>query len=290
MTGYARATGEYGGVGFACEIRSVNARGLDIRMRLAAGLDALESELRRRIAANVTRGALTVTLALDQGGSDAELVINQNALNSVLGILDDLARRLNAPRPSLDGILALPGVLDRRETPRDPEAESALHAAILTCADACLSELVAARQREGSELATVLSRHIDEIASLADRAERHPARDRASIAARLSAQIAELAAGAPALSEERLAQEALLLATKADIREELDRLAAHVTAARELIAKGGAVGRKLDFLSQEFNREANTLCAKSNSVELTAIGLDLKAVIDQLREQVQNIE
>jgi uncharacterized protein (TIGR00255 family) len=290
MTGYARAAGEFGGVGFACEIRSVNARGLDIRMRLAPGLDALESELRRRIAANVTRGALTVTLSLDADGSGAELVVNERALETALAAIARLSGRITAAPPSLDGILAIPGVLDRRETPRDAEAESALHAAILACADACLAELVAARQREGAELAAVLSRHIDEIATLADRAERHPARDRASIAARLSAQIAELGAVAPALSEERLAQEALLLATKADIREELDRLAAHVTAARELIAKGGAVGRKLDFLSQEFNREANTLCAKSNSVELTAIGLDLKAVIDQLREQVQNIE
>ena len=290
MTGYARATGEYGGTSFACEIRSVNSRGLDIRMRLAPGLDALESELRRRIAAAITRGALTVTLSLDADGNGAELVVNERALETALTAIARLSGRIAARPPSLDGILALPGVLDRRETPRDAEAESALHAAILACVDACLAELVAARRREGAELAAVLSRHIDEIATLADRVERHPARDRASIVARLSAQIAELAAAAPALSEERLAQEALLLATKADIREELDRLAAHVTAARELVAKGGAVGRKLDFLSQEFNREANTLCAKSNSVELTAIGLDLKAVIDQLREQVQNIE
>jgi uncharacterized protein (TIGR00255 family) len=290
MTGYARAAGQHGGTGFACEIRSVNARGLDIRMRLAPGLDAIETELRRRIAATLSRGALTVTLTLDQDSSGAELVVNERALETVLMALARLDGRIEAEPPSLDGILALPGVLDRRETPRDADDEAALHAAILACIDACLAELVAVRRREGAELAAVLSRHIDEIAALADRAERHPSRDRDSIGARLAAQNAELSAAAPTLSEERLAQEALLLATKADIREELDRLAAHVTAARELIAKGGAVGRKLDFLSQEFNREANTLCAKSNAVELTAIGLDLKAVIDQLREQVQNIE
>jgi uncharacterized protein (TIGR00255 family) len=170
------------------------------------------------------------------------------------------------------------------------DAGEALEAAVLAAADAAIADLVRARKDEGARLALVLSERIDEIAALTKAAELHPGRSRDAILERLRQQLTELSASGVPLPEDRLAQEAMLLATKADIREELDRLAAHIASARELIAAGGPVGRKLDFLSQEFNREANTLCSKSNAVELTGIGLDLKAVIDQLREQVQNIE
>ncbi|HEY4201473.1 MAG TPA: YicC/YloC family endoribonuclease [Devosiaceae bacterium] len=290
MTGYARAAGATPGASFSCEIKSVNGRGLDIRMRLAPGLDALESEIRRRISQSIGRGSLTVTVGLDRHGAGGDLVVNERALTTVLSILDDLSHRLNAPRPSPDGILALKGVLEQRDTAPDPEAEEALQAVILACVDTCLADLVDVRRREGGQLLDVLRKHVDEIEALTARAEKHPSRDRDVIQARLRAQVAELIAAGIAVSEDRLAQEALLLATKADIREELDRLTAHIANARALLDNGGAVGRKLDFLSQEFNREANTLCSKSNAVELTAIGLDLKASIDQLREQVQNIE
>ena len=180
-------------------------------------------------------------------------------------------------------------MLEQRDQPLSREAEESLSAAILDGVSQALVDLVLARRQEGSQTSTVLLERLLEIESCVTLAEAHPARSREIILAKLRQQVADIAADI-AMSEDRLAQEALLLATKADIREELDRLVAHLASARQLIRGGGAVGRRLDFLAQEFNREANTLCSKSNAVELTAIGLDLKAAIDQLREQVQNIE
>lgn len=290
MTGYARGAGHAAGANFVCELKSVNGRGLDIRMRLAPGLDALEAELRRRIGAAITRGSVTLNLSLDRAGSGGEVVINSKALATVLEALKALAPQVNALEPSLDGILGLRGVLEQRDTPLGPEEEEALHAAILACVDHCVEGLVQSRHEEGQRLGAVLLERLNEIEALTAQAEQHPSRSREVIVDRLRQQVADLMKSASGFSEERLAQEAMLLATKADIREELDRLSSHIASARTLIRGGGAVGRKLDFLSQEFNREANTLCSKSNAVELTGIGLDLKAVIDQLREQVQNIE
>lgn len=290
MTGYARAAGAVPGIDFAIEIKSVNGRGLDLRMRLASGFDALESEIRRLIGKSITRGSLTVSLSVDREGEGGRVVVNHQALEAVLEGFKWLEGRVDADKPRLDGILALRGVLEQHESPLSAEAEEALHAAIIAAVERAVSGLVAARREEGARIAAILNERIDEIAALTKAAEIHPGRSRDAILARLRQQVAELSEASPSLSDERLAQEAVLLATKADIREELDRLGAHIAAARQLIAGGGAVGRKLDFLSQEFNREANTLCSKSNDVALTAIGLDLKAVIDQLREQVQNIE
>jgi uncharacterized protein (TIGR00255 family) len=290
MTGYARASGVARGVGYSCEVKSVNARGLDIRMRLAPGLDILEAELRRRIGKAISRGSVTMTVTLEREGTGGEVVINQQALGAVLDALDKLAGRIEADRPTLDGILALKGVLEQRESPLGPDAEEALHTAILETVDFCIDDLVQSRRLEGDRLTGVLVERVSEIETLTAQAEAHPSRHRETILQRLRQQVSDLVASGSALSEDRLAQEALLLATKADIREELDRLTAHVGTARQLIANGGPVGRKLDFLAQEFNREANTLCSKSNAVELTTIGLDLKTAIDQLREQVQNIE
>ncbi len=290
MTGYARAGGAALGCRFQIEIKSVNSRGLDVRMRLAPGLDALEPELRRRIGDTLARGAVSLSISLQRDGAGREVVINQQALGAVLDALDALAGRVEADRPRLDGVLALQGVLETRETSMTAEAEENLHTMILEQVDICLDDLVASRRTEGDRLTNVLISRIEEIEALTKQAEEHPSRSREAILARLREQVADLDVAGSGLSEERLHQEAMLLATKADIREELDRLTAHIKSARQLIANGGPVGRKLDFLSQEFNREANTLCSKSNAVDLTAIGLDLKAVIDQLREQVQNIE
>jgi len=290
MTGYARAVGTLPGAGFSVEIKSVNGRGLDLRMRLASGFDALESEIRRLIGKSITRGSLTVSLNVDREGEAGRVVVNHQALEAVLEGFKWLEGRVDADKPRLDGILALRGVLEQHETALSADEEEALNAAILGAVADAVTGLVAARREEGGRIAAILSERIDEIAALTRAAEIHPGRSRDAILARLRQQVAELSEASPTLSDERLAQEAVLLATKADIREELDRLGAHIAAARQLIAGGGPVGRKLDFLSQEFNREANTLCSKSNDVALTAIGLDLKAVIDQLREQVQNIE
>jgi uncharacterized protein (TIGR00255 family) len=290
MTGYARAAGALPGVGFTVEIKSVNGRGLDLRLRLAAGFDVLEAEIRRVIGKSITRGSLTVSLTVDREGEGGRVVVNHQALEAVLEGFRWLESRVDADKPRLDGILALRGVLEQHETALSADDEEALSAAILTAVAEAVAGLAAARREEGARIAAILSERIDEIAALTKAAEIHPGRSRDAILARLRQQVADLSEASPTLSDERLAQEAVLLATKADIREELDRLGAHIAAARQLLASGGPVGRKLDFLSQEFNREANTLCSKSNDVALTAIGLDLKAVIDQLREQVQNIE
>jgi uncharacterized protein (TIGR00255 family) len=290
MTGYARAAGSVAGVAFAIEVKSVNARGLDMRLRMAPGYDGLELEIRRRIGKALTRGAVTFTLTVEREGEGGPLVLNEQALGAVLATLERLRQSVDAAPPTLDGILALKGVLEQRETPLGADAEEALETAILAAVDSAIAGLLTTRAEEGTRLKAVLIERVDEIAALTKAAELHPGRSRDAILERLRLQIAELDAAGAGLSDERLAQEALLLATKADIREELDRLGAHIASARQLIAAGGPVGRKLDFLSQEFNREANTLCSKSNAVELTGIGLDLKAVIDQLREQVQNIE
>ena len=290
MTGYARGGGSVEGAQFTCELKSVNGRGLDIRLRLSPGVDALEAELRRRIGAKLARGSVTLSLDVTHDGAGTEIVVNEQALNTVLGVLDQLSRRIEAQAPRLDGILALKGVLVERPPAASAEYEEHLHAAILAAIDECLDGLVRSRRAEGERLSAVLAIRLDEIATLTAAAEAHPSRSRDAALERLRGQLADLHEAGAGLSEERLLQEAMLLATRADIREELDRLVAHIAAARQLLKQGGPIGRKLDFLSQEFNREANTLCSKSSAVELTSIGLDLKAAIDQLREQVQNIE
>jgi uncharacterized protein (TIGR00255 family) len=289
MTGYARAQGSVAGASFVVEIKSVNGRGLDLRLRLAPGFDGLEGEIRQLVAKTVSRGSLTLNLSVDRVGAEGDLRLNQQALDTVLAVIEQIKNKVPASPASLDGILNIKGVFEQHDTPMSAEDEDALSKAILTGVSEALAQLVKARQQEGARIAAILQTRIDEIDVLVAKAETHPSRNREAILAKLRAQVAELSADI-SLSEDRLAQEALLLATKADIREELDRLTAHVAAARQLITGGGAVGRRLDFLAQEFNREANTLCSKSNAVELTSIGLDLKASIDQLREQVQNIE
>jgi uncharacterized protein (TIGR00255 family) len=290
MTGYARAQGGVPDITFSVEIKTVNSRGLDIRMRMTPGYDALEAEIRRRIGKAISRGSVTVNLNVEREGEGGRVVVNRQALDAVLDAIKEIGALTNSPRPTPDGILGLKGVLEQHDAPLDADAEERLGAAIYAAVDAALEDLRKARQAEGVHLKEILTGQVDEIARLRDAAAAHPGRSRDAILSRLKEQIDDLMASSTGFSEDRLVQEALLLATKADIREELDRLTAHVASARSLLAEGGPVGRKLDFLSQEFNREANTLCSKSNAVELTAIGLDLKAVIDQFREQVQNLE
>jgi uncharacterized protein (TIGR00255 family) len=290
MTGYARATGAGEDARFVVDLRSVNARSLDLRTRLPPGLDYLEGEIRKRADRYLARGAVTFVLTLERTTAAGDVIVNHRALETVLAAIADIRQRVETAPPTPDGILGLKGIIEQREPSLGPDGEETLRAGILEAADRAFALLAANRREEGGRLRVALDAHLDEIEQLISKAESNPARSRTSIEARLQAQVQELAGREVALDPSRLAQEALILATKADIREELDRLTAHVAAARSLLAGGGPVGRKLDFLAQEFNREANTLCAKSNAVELTAIGLDLKAAIDQLREQVQNIE
>lgn len=290
MTGFGRASAQAEGATVLVEIKSVNGRGLDIRSRLAPGFDALEADIRRLISERAARGSFSVFVSVQRDAALAELVVNTRALDAIIAAMNDLGDRIDARRPSLDGIFALNGVLEKKEAALSPDAEERLNAAILSCVEVAMSALVETRHIEGERIGAILGVRLGEIEALTQAAEQHPGRSREAILAKLSEQVATLAQSSSGLSEERLHAEAMLLATKADIREELDRLAAHVKAARELLSAGGPIGRKLDFLSQEFNREANTLCSKSNDVGLTAIGLDLKAAIDQLREQVQNLE
>ncbi len=290
MTGYARSSGSVEGAAFQTEIKTVNSRGLDIRLRLGPGLDALEPKVRRLLGERLTRGSISCTITMQRENGGAQLMINQQALGAVLDAFDALAGKIEADRPRLDGILGIKGVLEIRETPMTAEAEENLHFAILGQVATTIDDLVEARRQEGARLSETIMLRIEEIESLTRAAEQHPSRQREVFAQRIARQIEELSESGTNLSEERLHQEALILATKADIREELDRLYAHIKSARQLVSGGGPIGRKLDFLAQEFNREANTLCSKSHSVDLTAIGLDLKSAIDQLREQVQNIE
>jgi uncharacterized protein (TIGR00255 family) len=290
MTGYARADGSAEGMNFEIELKSVNGRGFDLRLRLAPGLDSFEPDIRKRLGEKLTRGSISLSACLQREAGSSEIVINQAALGAVLDALNALGDKVEAAPARLDGILGLRGVLETRDATLSPDEKAAFRDAFIQSLDNVIDGLVRAREEEGARIAAVLGERLDEIEILMRQAESHPARSREAVLARLAQQVADLAEAGTGLSEERLHQEAMLLATKVDIREELDRLAAHIAAGRQLLAEGGPVGRRLDFLSQEFNREANTLCSKSNAVELTTIGLDLKAAIDQLREQVQNIE
>ena len=287
MTGYARADALFGPARVRIELKSVNGRGLDIRTRLAPGLDAFDLPLRQLLGQALSRGSINAAVSLDRKNTSGAVSINSAALDTVLAAFENLASRIDAKRPSLDGILALPGILVVEEN-RDLD-EEALQPVLMAAVREAIAALLVSRQEEGARIAEILSRQLDTIAELVERAESHPGRSRETIAARLTLQV-EALLQEPDISPERLAQEALILATKADIQEEIDRLRAHIAGARALLSAAGPVGRRLDFLAQEFNREANTLCSKSNVVELTSIGLDLKASIDQLREQVQNIE
>ncbi|MFN7169455.1 MAG: YicC/YloC family endoribonuclease [Pannonibacter sp.] len=291
MTGFARVEGSEGDTRWTWELRSVNGKNLDLRLRLPTGMEELEGELKARAARVLSRGNVSANLSLQRAHGEAVLSVNEAALEAVLRAIQVLHRRMPDAAPAtLDGILAHKGVLELKEPEEDEAAQQALLCAVAASFDVALSALADMRALEGESIALVLSTHLDTIEAATRAAEALPARQTEAIKARLKALVEELVDAVPALDPQRLAQEAALLATKADVREELDRLAAHVSAARKLIADGGPIGRKLDFLAQEFNREANTLCSKSNDVALTAIGLELKAVIDQLREQVQNLE
>jgi uncharacterized protein (TIGR00255 family) len=290
MTGFARADGAGDAYRWTWEIRSVNGKGLDIRLRLPPGFEYLEFAARERVGAKLVRGNVQATLTAHQQPGAGRIRINEEVLAEIIAAMERIGKRLAVQPPTLDGILSVRGVVETADVEPDEETRERLAGMILTDLETALTELVAARRREGRAIATVLRGRLDEIERLVRSAEASPARTPDAIRARLAEQIATLLDAAPTLDPDRLHQEAVLLANKADIREEIDRLDAHVAAARDLLAEGGPVGRRLDFLAQEFNREVNTLCAKSNDRSLTAIGLELKAVVDQLREQIQNLE
>ncbi|HUB97296.1 MAG TPA: YicC/YloC family endoribonuclease [Stellaceae bacterium] len=290
MTGFARAEGQTDGLTWVWEIKSVNGRALDMRFRLPPGLDALEPPLRASLAQRLKRGAVSAALTVARATRGTGIRINRDALAAVLSIAREIAGDVETVPPSLDGLLAIKGVIETDEGPEDESQREQRQAALLAGWEEALGRLAAVRLAEGARLEPVLAARLKEITDLVAEAEASAAAQPEALRARMKAQIADLLQASPALSEERLAQEAALIAAKADVREELDRLSAHVGAARALLAEGDAIGRRFDFLCQEFNREANTLCSKSADIGLTRIGLALKAAIEQLREQVQNIE
>ena len=290
MTGFARAEGHAEGLSWVWEAKSVNAKALDMRFRLPPGFDALELPLRASIAQRLKRGNVTAALSLSRTGAGGAVRLNRETLAAVLAIAREVAAEVETQPPRLDGLLAIKGVIETGDEGEDEEARERRDGALLKSWEEALRRLSEVRGAEGGRLAAVLEARLGEIADLIAAAEASAAAQPETLRAQLKAQVAALLEAAPALPEERLAQEAALLIAKADVREELDRLVAHVAAARALLEEGGAVGRRFDFLCQELNREANTLCSKSADLALTRIGLALKAAIEQLREQVQNIE
>ncbi len=290
MTGFAREAGMTGPYQWAFEIKTVNGRGLDVRLRNPPGYDAIGEEARQQILKALSRGMCQVNLTVTRAATTPRARVNEE----VLAALTDALARVKLPegvRPaSLDGLLAVRGVVDIEDEADDAEMAAALAGDLRSAVGRMIASLQEARRGEGRALATVLEGQLTSMERLVGEAEACPGRQPAAVRARLEAQIAALLDSAPSLDPPRLHQEAVLIAARADIREELDRLKAHAGAAREVLRAGGAVGRRLDFLAQEFGREANTLCAKAGDVALSRIGLDLKAVVEQFREQVQNVE
>ena len=290
MTGFARAEGRDGTADWVWEAKSVNGRGLDLRCRLGNGLEALEPALRKAVAARFKRGNVSINLRLTRQAGTSQVRVNRELLDDLIALAGEYRGAEGIERPGLDGLLALRGVIEPVDEIEAGDDCAARDKAIEASMDELLDELSAARAAEGASLGEIVGAQLAEMERLSQRAGECASLRPEAAKARLAAQVAALLeAGAPAL-EERLAQELAILAVKSDVREELDRLATHIAVAGALLSQGGAVGRKLDFLAQELNREANTLCAKSNDAQLSDIGLELKAVIDQFREQVQNIE
>lgn len=290
MTGFARHQGETANCRFVWELRSVNGKSLDLRLRLPQGFEALEQPVRKAAAAALTRGNLQVTLSVSATGAAVEAVINDAALEAVINLVNKLDARIDARKPALDGLLNIKGVLEFRDPQLSDADRAARDQTILAGFADALGNLKAMRRSEGAALAKVLGEQIDRIERLTLAVEADPSRSPEAVRARLAEQVANLIDAAAGLDRDRLHMEAALIATKADVREEIDRLKAHVDAARALVQGEAAAGRRLDFLAQEFNRETNTICSKSNAAAVTAIGLDLKVLIDQFREQVQNLE
>ena len=291
MTGFAESTGSHEGLRWRWEAKSVNGRSLDLRLRTPPGYDGLEAPARRLAGERFLRGAFQISLSVEQPETARGLSVDAAALASAVRIAREVAAETGLAPARVDGLLALKGVIvaDEVAATLDPVARGHRDAAILESLAGAFGRLVKERCSEGAKLAALMTAQMDEIEKLVGEAGRLAAAQPAALKARLDAQLKELLDGS-SVSEDRLAQEVALLAVKADVREELDRLAAHVQDARALIADGKGVGRKLDFLAQEFNREANTLCSKSSDIALTRTGLALKAVIDQFREQSQNVE
>jgi uncharacterized protein (TIGR00255 family) len=290
MTGFARSHGGSGPYTFEWELKSVNAKGFDLRLRLPPGWDELEAFAKKRAGELLSRGTVYANLNLKRSNAVSAVRINEDVLASIVKVAGTLAQKIDAVAPSIHGLLGIKGVIEVVEPESDEAEDKAAMDAAARAFETALDHLVEMRRREGAALGQILQQRMDEIERLAKKAEAAPGRKPEAIRVRLAEQIAALLQTSDRFDPDRLNQEAILIATKADIREELDRIASHIAQAREMINKGGPVGRRLDFLAQEFNREVNTCCSKSNDIELTNTGLEMKNVVEQFREQVQNLE
>ena len=291
MTGFARSEGEKDGVSWSWEVKSVNSKGLDIRCRLPSGYERLDVTLRERIQKIFRRGNIFANLTVSHSESRSGFQVNTAVLDAALAAVPAIMERFpNATPPSVDGLLRIRGVLEPVDKDDNEETKSALDGLVLAGLDDVLQGLKENREQEGSRMKDILSDLVATIQDLHGQALEGASTQAGLLRARIEQGITVLLETAPALPEERLAQEAAVLCTKADVREEIDRLQSHCKAAQDLLNEGGAIGRKFDFLCQEFNREANTLCSKAIDTDLTKVGLEMKVTIDQMREQVQNIE
>lgn len=290
MTGFARTEGHAGNVAWVWELRAVNGRGLDLRLRLPPGYEQLEPRVREAATRALVRGNVSINLNIKRSEGVTQIRLNEAALTQVLAALETVRARLPGEAPRADQILGLRGVLEVAEGDDDPEAIRARQDDLTTGLNTALRQLNAMRAEEGTRLAAVLSAQLDSIEALVAQVAASPAHTPEAMRQKLKDQVARILGEASQLDEARFYQEAALLATRADVEEELKRLGAHIAAARALLTAKEPSGRRFDFLAQEFNREANTLCSKSADTEITRLGLELKAVIDQMREQVQNIE
>lgn len=290
MTGFAREAGQDGAWRWAWEVKTVNAKGLDVRLRVPPAFERLTDEIRQRIGRAIQRGTCFASLTATREAAQPLARLNTALLDALVEALAPYDGRMGLRAPDVGALLGVRGVVEIIESPEDDADVDAVAASVMRGLDGALAGLAEARLQEGASLAAALTQRVDRMLALADEADACPARHPEAIRQRLAAQVATLLDASQSFDPARLHQEAVLMAAKADIREEIDRLRAHCGAARELMGKGGPVGRRLDFLAQEFSREANTLCAKANDVSLTVIGLDLKTEVEQFREQVQNVE
>ncbi len=287
MTGFARVESiAPSGLKLVCEIRSVNGKSLDLRLRLPPALDRLELPLKQIVQKHITRGNLQISVSSHEAASVAKLEVNHLLIEQLLALSERLEQRHGLVKPSIGELLSIRGVMENAGSEPDLDLDRPISALV----EATLITLKQSRRLEGAALVKLMLDQLDRMENLVATAVADPSRSPQFIRLRLAAQIKVLMESVQGFDEQRLTMEAALMATKADIREELDRLVGHIAAARTILSDEGPVGRKLDFLSQEFNRETNTLCSKSNALSITNIGLELKLVVDQFREQVQNLE
>lgn len=290
MTGFGRAEGHFGNYSWMWEIRSVNGKTLDIRMRVPSGLDAMDQYVKNTIKEHIVRGNVNVSLQLQKENGEPTVNINSEALDKLVAVAKEASKRHDLPMPSIDRLLSIRDVVEVIDMPEDDDVIARRDEALKTSFQEAVSSFTGARNREGQATFKMLSSIVDDIEKLLIEAEKTASSQPNEIKKRFEEKVTLLLEKSQSLDPERITQELVILATKADVKEETDRLRAHIGSARSLLKSSGPVGRKMEFLSQEFNRETNALCSKSADITLTNIGLSLKASIDQLREQVLNVE